>query len=681
MANSTSKKKSGRVENTNHGGDENLIQEAAEAAVLSANSNQPPAEAAIETPSEVEPIQAPQQTTNIEDNDWMMDLPTILGLLCGRVEVFDPRLVEQVTKACEEIAANDTLITPETFKKCTNMWMPPQEPLRSSTAALQESVKNSANRSHMIESVKCVFWTLLLRQYIINQKIPLPDKDELKQFSFYSPDEGNYRPDTVRHLLGFVRGIKTLLALQVTPKQNKAAFIFASGMVEGSGRFYTTGGSSSGFTKRREEIFLTMTGFRKSKRNRRSLGVYLEEQEHDATGKPEEPQTGEPDTDDSEDESTMKKKAKTTASLTSFSPRSSSGGTSLVSPRSRVTPGQTGPSPDFLNDSSFLVQIAEKALKEEPICIEYVAKIVKEIDALPPNELTVDLMFTYKKRWFPERVWDVVQKKQNRREIVKAICYSAILRRYIIENNYPVVTFENLPPDILDQMEGNFDEHKNSFLPNFVRAITALQDFGLSVQHNRNTFMYVGGMLEGSLCRYITCGRPTIPLKIRGIVIQHYTNYCSSTSRRRRESREGGLDDDNERHIYDHDDSGDFHEEEESQELDITVSPSETSPPADIRAGSHLLIHLAGSKTATPKRVNPVVPGASSSSSLKNADLLVTLSTIQERLQRCIRVGIANPDKVKNLPDIATLLQHASDIDKSCEKFENDFSTSMNKSL
>ena len=113
--------------------------------------------------------------------------------------------------------------------------------------------------------VKAAFYALVVRQYILNNKLMLPTQEEiLARFSFLQVDltelvEAQKR-DRMDYLLGYCRGIEALLAMGIAGHNNKKLFLAVGAMLEGSGQEYATGGAPSKATERRICIFHEMTG-------------------------------------------------------------------------------------------------------------------------------------------------------------------------------------------------------------------------------------------------------------------------------------------------------------------------------------------------------------------------------------------------------------------------------------
>jgi hypothetical protein len=116
-------------------------------------------------------------------------------------------------------------------------------------------------RTRRSDAVKTAFYAMVIRQYILVKKIPLPQPTTLSRFSFYHDCslKINNRECT-DHLLGYVRALESMQALGLVGHNNKRIFMTVGALLEGSGLTYATGGAPSKSTLRRENIFETLTG-------------------------------------------------------------------------------------------------------------------------------------------------------------------------------------------------------------------------------------------------------------------------------------------------------------------------------------------------------------------------------------------------------------------------------------
>ncbi len=154
-------------------------------------------------------------------------------------------------------------------------------------------------------------------------------------------------------------------------------------------------------------------------------------------------------------------------------------------------------------------------------------KLIEELPTIPPSELNAELLHNFKKRWFSSsetRPLLEVLSKHKRVDGVKSLFCAAIARQYIINNKIPLPTREEaicrLPVSYVEYFESIY--RNSQYLPGFVRAVTALFDMGLPFDRQRTVYLCVGGILEGSGCRYELHSKSSgAHVRHRNDIIQH----------------------------------------------------------------------------------------------------------------------------------------------------------------
>ena len=117
----------------------------------------------------------------------------------------------------------------------------------------QRKQLTKSKRAHI---VKAAFTAAIVRYVVQQRRYVLPSPEELKRYTFYdSGDLVIIEREEVLHLLGFIRILKVMLSLGLNGEQNKHLFLNVCSILEGSGKFYATGGAPSKATKRREIIY------------------------------------------------------------------------------------------------------------------------------------------------------------------------------------------------------------------------------------------------------------------------------------------------------------------------------------------------------------------------------------------------------------------------------------------
>ncbi len=491
--------------------------------------------------------------------------------------------------------------------------------------------KRGKNQDH----VKAGCYAIVLRQYLLNQQVPLPSEEELyQQCPFLSdPDDplhfttqpgeretvvttGRYhKVDSMPHLLGFLRAIQGFMQIGLSVTGNKNAFLWAGGVLEGSGTAYTTGGNATVVTQRREKMIEKITGIDKKKKitidvsalsntpNPPPMSVMSDDDSEMSVEVAEEvsaPRSAvkRPRDDGSEGASekasTLKRTksmersaAATLASMPVFGQLDLSAPSIDLEPITMhpshqslamlsavaathtsnlpVVPAQPEPESaapsttdnanqeqhvafpiniNYLEVKEHFIHAADKAFKGRhginpitdedgqtnnntaQLAMSIFMKAFDDVEQMSISEFTIDLLMNYKRRWFDDSnshiLWQELSKLK-RIEATKAIFYAMIIRQYILNKKIPLMSIHDAMMSLPITYHEYFDAKvlRSKYLPGFIRTVYAMKEIGIPIDRNRNTFLAVGGLLEGSFTRYVVTGTPGVHIQHRLDILKH----------------------------------------------------------------------------------------------------------------------------------------------------------------